>query len=189
MATLQENADEIKGKLDSIIQSTNATAANTAATNSSVVALDAHLQSGFANLSQGLYALIQLEKVSIALQEHNRKQNNTIICLLENSNELLCGITRKITQQLELQEGILRSVERIEGIGERVNAGEAADYDRLAALDEKIELCCPPEQPQLEPCPEPCGKDDYRPVDPKGQNWTPLPAPGPRGEARRGEAR
>lgn len=184
MPTIQDIADQAAGKLDALIQNTSDTVSNTAATNSSVQTLDSHVQlldshvqTGFSNLSQGLFSLIELEKVSIALQDHNRKQNDTIICLLENSNELLCGITRKLTRQLELSEGILAASRRIEGIAERTHALEAADYDRLAALNDKIEECCPPEQPPLEPCPEACPKHTYQPVNPKGQDWQPLPPP------------
>lgn len=189
MPTIQDIADQANAKLDSLIQNTSDTVSNTAAINVSVKAvdtdvkavnasiktLDAHVQTGFSNLSQGLFSLIELEKVSIALQDQNRKQNDTIICLIENSNELLCGITRKLTRQLDLSENLLRSTRRIEGIEERAHAGEAADYDRLVALNAKIEECCPPEPAPLEPCPAACPKSDYRPVTPKGQDWTPLP--------------
>lgn len=184
MPSIQDVADQINAKLDGIANNTATTASNTNAikngvntTNTKLTLIDGHLQAGFANLSQGLFSLIELEKVAIALADHNRKQNDTIICLLENSNELLCGITRKLTRQLDLSEGILDSTRRIEGIQERAHAGEAADFDRLGALNDKIEQCCPPDEPPLEPCPEPCRKSDYRPTSPKGQDWTPLPNP------------
>lgn len=175
----QANArfDEASAKLETLVQNTGAIANNTAAINAGVHTMDAHLQSGLANLSGGLFALIQLEKASLALQEHNRKQNDTIICLLDHSNEMLCGITRKLSRQLALSEGILGSVRRTEEIVARVHAGAAADHDRLAALNAKIEECCPPEPPPLEPCPGPCAKPTYRPHDLQGQNWEPLPAP------------
>jgi hypothetical protein len=183
MPTIQDIADQVNAKLDSIIQNTSQTSNHTAATNSSVKNLDSHVQIGLANLSQGLFSLIELQKVSIALQDQNRKQNDTIICLLENSNVLLCGITRKLTRQLELSEGIVCATRRIEGIEERVHAAEVTDYDRLVALNARVEECCPPEQPPLEPCPEPCGTSDYRAVNAKGQDWRPLPTPRQGGSA------
>ena len=191
MPSIQDVADQINAKLDNIAANTASTASNTNAIKTGVnttntkltgidqklTLIDGHLQAGFANLSQGIFALAELEKVAVALAEQNRKQNDTIICLLENSNEMLCGITRKLTRQLALSEGILRSTLRIEAIEERVHPGEAADHDRLSALNSKIEECCPPERPPLEPCPEACAKSDYRPVTPKGQDWKPLPKP------------
>ena len=191
MPSIQDVADQINAKLDTISTNTASTASNTSAIKTGVnttntkltgidqtlTQIDAHLQAGFTNISQGIFALTELEKVAVALADQNRKQNDTIICLLEHSNEMLCGITRKLTRQLELSEGILRSTRRIEGIEERVHPGEAADYDRLGVLNGKIEECCPPERPPLEPCPDACPKSDYRPVSPKGQDWKPLPTP------------
>jgi uncharacterized phage infection (PIP) family protein YhgE len=191
MPSIQDVADQINAKLDNIANNTSNTAANTNAIKTGVnttntkltgidqklTLLDGHLQAGFANLSQGIFALSELEKVAIALADQNRKQNDTMICLLENSNEMLCGITRKLTRQLELSEGILTAVDRIAAIEERVHAGEAADYDRLNALQDKIEICCPPPRRPTEPCPEACAKSDYVPPRPKGQDWKPLPAP------------
>jgi len=191
MPSIQDVADQINAKLDNITTNTANTAANTnsiktgvAATNTKLTGidqklalLDVHLQAGFANLSQGIFTLTELEKVSIALAEQNRKQNDTIICLLENSNELLCGITRKLTRQLELSEATRTAVERSAAIDERVHAEEAADYDRLNALQDKIEVCCPPPKRPSEPCPEACAKPDYVPPRPKGLDWKPLPIP------------
>jgi hypothetical protein len=177
-------ADQINAKLDTISTNTANTAANTAATknavdqtNARLTALDGHLQAGLANVSQGLFFLSELTKVEIALADQNRKQNDTIICLLENSNELLCDITRKLTRQLELTEGVLKAVERVAAIEERVHASEAADYDRLTKLRHQIETCCPPPERPLEPCPEPCPKSDYVPPAPKGGDWKPLETP------------
>lgn len=198
MPSIQDVADQTNAKLDTVITNTGNTATNTASTktavdqvktavnqvktavdqvNSSVNALDSHVQSGFVNLSQGLFALLQVQKAALALADHNRKQNDTIICLLENSNELLCGITRKLTRQLELSDAIRVDVERIEAIEERVHPGEAADFDRSLEMIDKIERCCPPERPKPEQCPEPCSTSDFRPIPPQGQDWKPLPAP------------
>jgi hypothetical protein len=191
MPSIQDIADQVNAKLDNITTNTADTAANTNAIKNGVnttntkltgidqklTLIDGHLQAGFANLSQGIFALTELEKAQLVLAEHNRKQNDTIICLLENSNEMLCGITRKLTRQLELSEGILTSVDRIAAIEERVHAAEAADYDRLNDLQDKIEICCPPPRTPPERCPEPCPTSDFVPPKPKGQDWKPLPVP------------
>jgi hypothetical protein len=191
MPSIQDVADQINAKLDLINQNTTNTAQNTANTvavaqdiknemvqaNNRLNAIDNDLLTGFANLSQGLFAISELQKVSIALLDANRQQNDTIICLIENSNELLCGITRKLTRQLDLSAATLTSVNRIEGIAERSHAGEAADYDRHTALQAEIEACCPPDEERPEPCPEACEKPSFRPPSPKGRDWKPLPTP------------
>jgi cysteinyl-tRNA synthetase len=191
MPSIQDVADQINAKLDNITTHTSNTAANTNAIKTGVnttntkltgidqklALIDAHLQDGFVNLSQGIFALTELGKASLVMQEHHRKQNDTIICLLENSNEMLCGITRKLTRQLELSESILIATARIAAIEERVHAGEAADYDRHNDLRDKIELCCPPPKRPPEPCPEACPKSDFTPPRPKGQDWKPLSGP------------
>ena len=191
MPSIQDVADQINAKLDQITTNTDQTADNTADTvavandiktqliqaNARLTAIDANLASGFANLSQGLFAITELQKVEIVLLDHHRKQHDTMICLLENANELLCGITRKFTEQLRMSRESLQSTQRIEGMLERAHAAEAADYDRLQALNGKIERCCPPDTPPPERCPEPCEKPDFRPRNPEGQGWKPLPSP------------
>lgn len=177
MPSLQDIADQANAKLDTIINNTSATAQNTAATAQYTAAIDQHLQVGFANLSQGLFLVTELQKVANALLDQNRKQNDTIICLLENSNELLCGMTRKMTRQLAVSEATLKLVDRLEGVTARAHPAEAGDYDRDAAMQAKIEVCCPPPKPPLEPCPEACPKLPFQGVDPKGGGWQPLPTP------------
>lgn len=184
MPSIQDVADQINAKLDQITVNTGATAANTADIRSQMVQansrldmIDTTLNAGFANLSHGLFLVTELQKVSILLLDHHRQQNDTIICLIENTNDLLCGITRKITQQLEISDDTRRLVDRLEGVSSRVHASEAGDYDRHQALQDQIEECCPPEQQPLEPCPEACPRPGFKPVKPKGGDWAPLQRP------------
>ena len=191
MPSIQDVADQINAKLDSISVKTAETAVNTNNTTNEVKAVGSKIdvsnallgqinfdiKDGFSNIGQGVSQLINLSKASLAVQIHQTRQNDTIICLLENSNEMLCGITRKLTRQLELSEASLASLLRIEGIEERVHSDAAADYDRHLAIEERMEECCPhPEEP-VEPCPEACSKPKFEPprVDDKG--WKPLPQP------------
>jgi hypothetical protein len=123
----------------------------------------------------------ELQKVTTSILEHHSRQNDTVICLLENANEVLCGITRKLTRQLDLSERQLTSLNRVEGIVERVHGTAAGDYDRAAELEAKILECCPPEEPEPEPCPEACEVTRDRPYKPKGQDWQPELQPAPIG--------
>ena len=99
MPSIQDVADQINAKLDEINQ-------HTAATVSRLHTLDADLDAGLGNLADGLLAIWELQKVANAVLEHQSDQNDTIICLLTNANELLCGMTRKLTLQLELSEQV-----------------------------------------------------------------------------------
>jgi len=184
MPNLQDVADQINARLDQIATNTADTANNTAdirselvQTNSRLTQIDATLTAGFSNLSQGLFALIQVQIIAAGLLDHNRKQNDTIMCELANSSELLCNILRTLGRQLLANEAAQAALERIEGIDERVHALEAADVDRHRALLDEVQACCPPEPPPQAPCPAVCPPPVYRDRQPSGQDWKPLPPP------------
>jgi hypothetical protein len=168
MPSIQQTADQINAKLDQI---NNNTAATVAVGNG----IRSDLHAGFSVLSTGLFAIWELQKVANSFLEHHTKQNDTIICLLENTNELLCGVTRKLTRQLDLGEGQLKSVKRLEGIAERTEAEAAGDFDRMADVQKSILQCCPADEVKPEPCPESCPVPKVQPHGPKGQDWQPLP--------------
>jgi hypothetical protein len=169
MPSIQDVADQINAKLDQI---NNNTASTVAVGNG----IRNDLQRCCADLSSGLFAIWELQKVTNSTLDHHSKQNDTVICLLENTNELLCGMTRKLTRQVDLSEQLLKSLKRVEGIAERVNPAAAGDFDRLTELQDQIRACCPPEEVEPEPCPEPCPRPERgRPYRPKGQDWSPSP--------------
>src|SRR5215510_14763019 len=137
MPSIQDVADQINARLDAISTNTANTAQNTldirnslAQTNVLLGNMDNTLAGGVANLSQGLFALLQVQPAALALLSHNRLQNDTMICQLAAADKLLCDIMRKLGKQLHLSEEELRAVLRIEGITERVHCCEAGDYDR-----------------------------------------------------------
>lgn len=184
MPSIQDVADQINVKLDQINNNTAATVAvgngirsDIGQVNAKLDTLDAHLQTGVSVLSHGLFAIWELQKVANSILNHHSKQNDTIICLLENTNDLLCGITRKLTRQLDFSEQLVESLKRVEGIAERAAPEAAADFDRHAELQKQIRECCPPDQVPPEPCPEPCPVPQPRPHEPKGQDWQPVPPP------------
>lgn len=184
MPTIQDVADQVNAKIDQIQANTAGTVAvgNGIRTDLSTIGtkldiLDADLKTGVTELSSGLFAIWELHKVTNAILNHNNRQNDTIICLLENNNELLCGMTRKLTTQLALSEQLVKSVKRIEGITERIQPAAAGDYDRLEALHQELLACCPPEEVPPEPCPEPCGRPALESYKPEGQGWRPSRRP------------
>lgn len=187
MPSIQDVADQINAKLDAINTSTSQTAAlaqdiraQLIQANSRLDAVHGTLQDGLANLSQGVFLMTELQKVSNQLLDHNREQNDTLICLGENANEMLCGITRKFSRQLEVSNASLELLRRLDGVISRAHAAAAADHDRHAALQARLEVCCPPKEKPPEPCPEDCEKPTFKPRDPKGSDWKPLPTPDPR---------
>jgi hypothetical protein len=188
MPSIQDVADQINNKLDDIVVNTATTA--TVATdirteiqtlNAEVATMDGHLQAGLSNLAAGLFAVWEVEKAQLVEQRHHTRQNDTVICLLEHANDLLCGITRKLTTQLQLSRDLVESTRRLEGIAERAEPAAAGDYDRLQAVQHRLDACCPPDQPEPEPCPEPCPVPGYDPYRPQGQDWKPQSQPEPIG--------
>jgi uncharacterized protein YoxC len=180
MPSIQDVADQINAKLDQISQNTantsagvNTLHADLGSVNAKLDALDTHLQAGLADVSSGLFAIWEQQKLTNSMLEHQTKQNDAILCTLENATELLCGITRKLSRQLDLSEQLVGSLKRVEGITERVNPGAAGDFDRLVRIQEEIRSCCPPEEAEPEPCPEACEKPKEKPYRPKGQDWSP----------------
>ena len=182
MPSIQDVADQINAKLDTIVLNTagtvtvgNGIRSDLGQVNAKLDTLDTHLQSGVAELSNGLFAIWELQKVTNSILDHQSKQNDTIICLLENSNELLCGITRKMSRQLDLSEQLVESLMRVEGIIERVEPAAADDFDRHAELQCQILECCPPKEPEPERCPDACPVPKPEPYEPRGQDWKPSP--------------
>lgn len=191
MPSIQDVGDQINARLDLISTNTANTAQHTGdnlavsqdirseliKANNQLLKIDDTLAAGFSNLSQGFFAMIQLQLVELGLLDHHRKQNDTIICELDNSNQLLCNIMRKLGHMLRTSEALLESTKRIEGITERVHCCESGDYDRNRDLIKQMEDCCPPERVPEEKCPEPCKAPSYLAPEPLDRDWKPLPTP------------
>jgi hypothetical protein len=183
MPSIQDVADQINARLNLIVTSTQDTAQNTAdiraelqQANGRLGQIESTLAIGFANLSQGIFALLQVQVAALGRLDHHSKQKNAIICELVNANVLLCDIMRRAGRLVEIEALALEGLRRLEGIAERVHGSEAGDYDRELRVIEKIERCCPPEQPPVEPCPPRCDVPDFRPRQPD-TDWKPLPTP------------
>ena len=179
MPSIQDVADQINAKLDSINNNTAQTVTRLNTIDNRLNTIDNHLQAGVNELANGIFAIFELLKVTNSILDHHTNQNNTIICELKNTNDLLCGITRKLTTQLDLSEQMVQSLKRVEGIAERTQPAAAGDYDRDLETNKRISECCPPPEPKPEPCPNPCAVTEPRPHRPQGQDWKPTPPPRP----------
>ena len=191
MPSIQDVADQINARLDQINTHTSNTAQNTSdildvntqirgelqQVNNRLFQIDQTLDAGFANVSQGINAILQVQLATLDLLDHHRKQNDTIICELVNNNDLLCNIMRKLGDQVSLIKAELKSALRVEGITERLHCCEAADYDRQLELHLKIKECCPPEPERPELCPPVCDQPGFDPRFDPDTKWQPLPTP------------
>jgi hypothetical protein len=173
MPSIQDIADQIDASLNQLNATTSDISSDTTAIRTELSQVDDHLQSGVAVLGAGLFAILEQERRANSIALHQVAQNNTIICWLDNVAELLCGMTRKMTRQIELQDSLVTSLDRLEGIAELVHSREAVEFDRERKLKEEIERCCPPEETPPEPCPEPCRSPRPDLHDPRGQDWQP----------------
>ena len=113
MPSIQDVADQINAKLDSINNNTAQTVTRLNAIDNRLNTIDNHLQAGVNELANGIFAIVELLKVTNSILDHHTNQNNTIICELKNTNDLLCGITRKLTTQLDLSEQMVQSLKRV----------------------------------------------------------------------------
>ena len=174
MPSVQDVADQINAKLDTISANTGNTVAvgnqiraDLAGIDARLVQLDSDFVSGITQLAQGLFAIWETQKATNAILDHQSSQNDAIICLLGNATELLCGINRKLSTEVELTSKLVESVDRIEGIIER------SDFDRMAEVKRELLACCPPPDKPEEPCPDECPPAKERRYNPKGQDWKP----------------
>src|SRR3954452_19412829 len=180
MPTIEDIANQLQTSLAQINTNTANTATtasniknDTAAIRTELTAVDAHLQSGVVTLGNGLFAILETQKRANSIAEHQSAQTDAMICWLDHAVDLLCGITRKLTREIEVQERMATSLSRLEGIAELVHAREAVEYDRTRRLEREIAECCPPEPRPEEPCPEPCRSPEPDFHKPEGQDWRP----------------
>ena len=183
MPSIQDIADQIDASLNQLNANTAGIKTDTTEISTELSQVDDHLEAGVATLADGLFAILEQQRRANSIAVHQVAQNDTIICWLDNIAELLCGMTRKLTRQIELQDSLVTSLDRLEGVAELVHARAAVEFDRQRQLREEIEKCCPPERPPPEPCPEPCRTPRPDLHDPRGQDWQPPgsadPLPGP----------
>jgi predicted KAP-like P-loop ATPase len=180
MPTIEDVANQINATLGQINQNTANTAAtatdiksDTAAIRTELSDVDTHLQGGFNLLAQGLFSILEAQKLGNSIALHQVAQNNSVLCWLDNIADLLCDIKRRATRQVELQEKMSTSLERLEGIFELVHPREVVERDRVLRVKEEIAACCPPEPRPEEPCPEPCPTPEPDFYKPRGQDWHP----------------
>jgi chaperonin cofactor prefoldin len=107
-----------------------------------------------------------LQYTNLALSQ-NAKQNDTIICILEHISKNTCELLNQSVVQTRLQTEMQTDVDALEAMYETAHAEAALERERLRALKQQIEKCCPPPQPEV-PCKyAPCPAPNTLPEPPK----------------------
>jgi hypothetical protein len=138
------------------------TLAETNATNqvkASVDSVDGDVKAGFAATINALNTIAQIDIEAVKLLFHLTQQTDTMICALEHISQNTCGILTQVTFQTQLQTRIRDDNDALRDIAEGAYPAGTLERDRLAALREQIERCCPPDKPlpacSYVPCPRP----------------------------------
>ena len=121
--------------------------------------LDADLKLTQQLLLWGFEQLITLGQYTNQALSQNDKQNDTIICILQQISVNTCGIWNEAHIQADLQKGIEASAQRLAKLYSATHGDAAVTLDREEELRRRIEKCCPPEERKPvcveTPCPAP----------------------------------
>jgi len=184
MPSVEQIVNDIKAILNQIEADSALTAqqagqihGDTTAIKDTVASVLATEGAGFANLSQGLATVIDRLNETNSLLGINDAQNRLIICWLEIIAELGCKQLHRLDRQVELQEAIEHAVKRSLAIAELVHGREEIELHREHELRERLELCCPPEPEEPEPCYEACKVDVPRRYKRQIDSFQPLEPP------------
>jgi hypothetical protein len=103
--------------------------------------------------------LVTLGQYTNEALSQNAKQNDTIICILEHISKNTCELLNQSVIQTKLQTEMQTDMDALEAMYETAHADVALERERLRALKQQIEECCPPPQPEVPckyaPCPAP----------------------------------
>ena len=149
---IKADSDDIKTKLDGIRTS---------------------LDAGIVAVAGGLFAILESEKLADVLLKDLVGENQTIICLLKTSNDLLCRILHELQKDTAIQTTMRGTLVELEQILELVHARETLEVDRLGLVKAELEKCCPPPLVEPEKCFDPCSEPKIATYEPKGQDWSP----------------
>jgi len=154
---IKTDSDDIKTKLDGIRSS---------------------LDAGIVALAGGLFAIFESQKLADVLLKDLVGENQTIICLLKTSNDLLCRILHELQKDTAIQTSTRDAVIELEQILELAHARETLEVDKLGLVKAELEKCCPPPQIEPEKCFDPCAEPKIVTYEPKGQDWLPPQSQG-----------
>ena len=128
---------------------------------SDVQEVNTSVQAGTAATEAGFAQLANLVQFTNQLLAYEIEQNQTIICNLEKIAKQTCELVNQAVLQTAAQEAMRGDLANLEHLYELSNPAAAVEQHRLAALNRKIEACCPP------------------PVAPPPCHYEPCKSPGP----------
>jgi hypothetical protein len=144
-AAVNNNTIVIGQKLDSLTAAVNA--------------VDADVKLTQQVLLWGFEQLITLGQYANQALSQNDKQNDTMICILEQIAVNTCGIWNEAHIQTHLEKGIETSTQKLARLYAATHGDAAVAFAREEELLRRIEKCCPPEEPPPvcveTPCPTP----------------------------------
>jgi hypothetical protein len=127
--------------------------------NARILDLTAAVNQVNATLTTGFGHLVTLGQYTNLALSQNAKQNDTIICILEYISKNTCELLNQSVIQTKLQTEMQTDMDALEAMYETAHADVALERERLRALKQQIEECCPPPQPEAPckyaPCPAP----------------------------------
>jgi ABC-type transporter Mla subunit MlaD len=110
-------------------------------------------------LQTGFSQLITIGNYTNQALEHNAKQNDTIICILEHISKNTCDLVTESHKQTALQTAMKESQRKLADLFAATHAAAALQWEKDEALRKQIEECCPPPRPEpacrYEKCPAP----------------------------------
>ena len=144
-AAVNNNTTVIGQKLDTLVAAVNA--------------VDADVKLAQQVLVWGFEQLITLGQYTNQALSQNDKQNDTMICILEQISVNTCGIWNETHIQTGLEKGIEAAAQKLARLYAATHGDAAVTLAREEELLRLMEKCCPPEEPQPvcveKPCPAP----------------------------------
>lgn len=127
----------VNGKLDQVEVNT-----------SMIALLNASVNAGFAATVDRLDTVADLQIETLKLVFHLTRQNEAIICALENISRNTCELVNQATVQTRLQQRMAEDLYAVRYLAESTASSAALEYARHKDLKEAIAECCPEEDPR-----------------------------------------
>lgn len=110
-------------------------------------------------LTTGFGQLVVLGQYNNEALSQNAKQNDSALCILEHISEKTCELLNQSVVQTRMQTNMDEGVSALADMYAAGHADAARERERLQELQQQIEKCCPPAQPEAAckyaPCPAP----------------------------------
>jgi hypothetical protein len=159
MPSAQDVLDAINQTKAAVINDTTVIGQKLDTLTAAVNAVDADVKLTQQVLLWGFEQLITLGQYTNQALSQNDKQNDTMICILEQIAVNTCGIWNEAHIQTHLEKGIDASTQKLARLYAATHGDAAVAFAREEELLRRIEKCCPPEEPQPvcveKPCPVP----------------------------------